>query len=74
MVGHAAKTILVPAMKRLLPDNPDIAVELTVDYGLIDVVADRFDTGVRLGGWRVGERHDRGAHRARHSYGDRRLS
>ena len=49
-VEHAAKTIIVPAMKRLLPDNPDIAVELTIDYGLADVVADRFDAGVRLGG------------------------
>lgn len=48
-VEHAAKTILLPAMKRLLPDNPDITVELTIDYGLADVVADRFDAGVRLG-------------------------
>ncbi len=49
-VEHAAKTILLPAMKRLLPDYPDITVELTVDYGLADVVAERFDAGVRLGG------------------------
>ncbi|AGB73214.1 MULTISPECIES: LysR family transcriptional regulator [Rhizobium] len=49
-VEHAAKTIIVPAMKRLLPDNPDITVDLTIDYGLADVVADRFDAGVRLGG------------------------
>lgn len=49
-VEHAAKTILVPAMKRILPDNPDIKVEITIDYGLADVVADRFDAGVRLGG------------------------
>lgn len=49
-VEHAAKTLLLPAMKRLLPDNPDISVEFTVDYGLSDVVADRFDAGVRLGG------------------------
>lgn len=49
-VEHAAKTIIVPAMKRLLPDNPDIRVEITIDYGLADVVADRFDAGVRLGG------------------------
>lgn len=49
-VEHAAKTIIVPAMRRLLPDNPDITVELTIDYGLSDVVADRFDAGVRLGG------------------------
>ncbi|HEX7881635.1 MAG TPA: LysR family transcriptional regulator [Afipia sp.] len=49
-VEHAAKTIIVPAMKRLLPDNPDIKVEIAIDYGLADVVADRFDAGVRLGG------------------------
>lgn len=49
-VEHAAKTIVVPAMKRLLPDNPDIKVDITIDYGLADVVADRFDAGVRLGG------------------------
>jgi DNA-binding transcriptional LysR family regulator len=49
-VEHAAKTILVPAMKRLLADNPDVKVEITIDYGLADVVADRFDAGVRLGG------------------------
>ena len=49
-VEHAARTIIVPAMKRLLPDNPDIKVEITIDYGLADVVADRFDAGVRLGG------------------------
>lgn len=49
-VEHAAKTIVVPAMKRLLPDNPDIKVEITIDYGLADVVKDRFDAGVRLGG------------------------
>lgn len=49
-VEHAAKTILVPAMKKLLADNRDIRVEVTVDYGLADVVADRFDAGVRLGG------------------------
>ncbi len=49
-VEHAAKTLLLPAMKRLLPLHPDITVELTIDYGLADVVADRFDAGVRLGG------------------------
>lgn len=49
-VEHAAKTILVPAMKRLLLDHPDITVEMTIDYGLADVVADRFDAGARLGG------------------------
>jgi len=49
-VEHAAKTIIVPAMKHLLSGNPDIKMEITIDYGLADIVADRFDAGVRLGG------------------------
>lgn len=49
-VEHAAETILYPALRRLLPDYPDIKVEITADYGLADIVADRFDAGVRLGG------------------------
>ena len=48
-VEHAAKTILCPALANLLPAHPDIIVEIIVDYGLADVVADRFDAGVRLG-------------------------
>jgi len=46
---HAAETILMPALERLLPDYPDITVEVTVDYALTDVVAGRYDAGVRLG-------------------------
>lgn len=46
---HAADTILFPALERLLPDYPDVSVELSVDTGLRDIVADRFDAGVRLG-------------------------
>lgn len=42
-------SILCPALKRTLPDHPDIAVEMVVDYGLADVVAERFYAGVRLG-------------------------
>ncbi|WP_313617137.1 LysR family transcriptional regulator [Agrobacterium sp.] len=48
-VEHAAKTIIRPALTRLLARYPDINVEVNVDYGLVDVVADRFDAGVRLG-------------------------
>ena len=40
-VEHAAKTALVPALSRFLPEYPDITVEIIVDYGLADVVADR---------------------------------
>lgn len=48
-VEHAAKTVLYPALRKLLPDYPDITVEITLDYGLVDIVAERFDAGVRLG-------------------------
>jgi LysR family transcriptional regulator, regulator of peptidoglycan recycling len=48
-VEHAAKTVLCPARAKLLPTHPDIIVEIIVDYGFADVVADRFDAGVRLG-------------------------
>src|SRR6266568_68635 len=46
---HPAEAILWPALAKLLPDYPDIKVELTVDYGLTDIVAERYDAGVRLG-------------------------
>ena len=46
---HAAATILWPALERLLPQYPDIHIELSIDSGLRDIVADRFDAGVRLG-------------------------
>jgi len=46
---HAASTILWPAMAKLLPDYPDINLEIIVDYGLTDIVAERYDAGVRLG-------------------------
>lgn len=46
---YAAKAILWPVLERFLPHHPDIGVELVVDYGLTDIVAERFDVGVRLG-------------------------
>jgi DNA-binding transcriptional LysR family regulator len=46
---HPAISILQPALKRFLPDHPDITVEIIVDYGLIDIVSERFDAGVRMG-------------------------
>ena len=45
----AAETILWPALARLLPDYPDIKVEVSIETGLTDIVAERFDAGVRLG-------------------------
>ncbi len=46
---HAAIAALQPALKRFLPDYPDIQVEVIVDYGLTDIVAEGFDAGVRMG-------------------------
>ncbi|EUB99464.1 transcriptional regulator, LysR family [Rhizobium sp. CF080] len=46
---HAAISVLAPALEKFLPDHPDLVVEIIVDYGLTDIVADRFDAGVRLG-------------------------
>jgi DNA-binding transcriptional LysR family regulator len=47
--AHAARTILWPAVDRLTAQHPDINVELNVQAGLTDIVAERFDAGVRLG-------------------------
>ena len=46
---HAAETILWPALARLLPDYPDVKVELSTDAALTDIVTERYDAGVRLG-------------------------
>lgn len=46
---HPAISILQPALKRFLPDYPDIQVEIIIDYGLTDIVADGYDAGVRMG-------------------------
>jgi DNA-binding transcriptional LysR family regulator len=46
---HAAEAVLWPALAKLLPRYPDIRVELAIDYGLTDIVAERYDAGVRLG-------------------------
>lgn len=46
---HPAVTALQPVLKKFLPDYPDIQVEIIVDYGLTDIVAEGYDAGVRLG-------------------------
>lgn len=46
---HAARTLLWPVLERLLPDYPDIQVEVAVDQSLRDIVTDRYDAGIRLG-------------------------
>jgi len=46
---HAAHTLLWPVIDRLTAQFPGIRVELHIDAGLTDIVAERFDAGVRLG-------------------------
>ena len=46
---HAVESILWPKLAKFLPDYPDIKVEIIVDYGLTDIVAQRYDAGVRWG-------------------------
>jgi DNA-binding transcriptional LysR family regulator len=46
---HAVRTILWPKLSRLLPAYPDLKIEFAIHYGLIDIVAERLDAGVRVG-------------------------
>lgn len=46
---YAANTILWPRLQKLLHEYPDIRVELAIEYGLTDIVAERYDAGVRSG-------------------------
>jgi DNA-binding transcriptional LysR family regulator len=46
---HPAVTLLQPALAKFLPEYPNIHVEIIVDYGLTDIVAEGYDAGVRLG-------------------------
>jgi DNA-binding transcriptional LysR family regulator len=46
---YAIETILWPKITKLLRQYPDIKVELIIDYGMTDIVTERFDAGVRVG-------------------------
>lgn len=46
---HIVRTTLLPKLAPLLNEFPDIKVEFDINYGFRDIVADRFDAGVRLG-------------------------
>lgn len=47
--SHAAESILLPGLQPLLAEYPDINIEINIDNGLTDIVAERFDAGVRIG-------------------------
>ena len=46
---HAADTVLWPMLEPFLARYPDVQVEVSIDPGFTDIVADRFDAGIRLG-------------------------
>jgi len=46
---NAATSTLMPVLERLLPEYPDIKVEIVVDYGLTDIAAEQCDAGIRPG-------------------------
>ena len=46
---NVADAILLPKLEKLLRENPDIKVEIIINYGLTDIVAERYDAGVRSG-------------------------
>ncbi|MET0265786.1 MAG: LysR family transcriptional regulator [Duganella sp.] len=48
-VEHATETILWPRLAPMLRENPEINIEIISEYALKDIVADRYDAGVRLG-------------------------
>ena len=45
----AANTVLWPKLSKLLPKYPDVKIEIAVDSGLTDIVAERYDAGIRFG-------------------------
>lgn len=47
--AHAAESILWPVISQILPDHPDLKVEVNIESRLTDIITDRFDAGVRLG-------------------------
>lgn len=47
---YAVHAVLWPALPAFLARYPDIKVEITTDYGLADIVGQRYDAGVRRGG------------------------
>jgi DNA-binding transcriptional LysR family regulator len=47
--SHAAESVIWPKLTTFLHEYPDIRVELNVEHRLIDIVAERYDAGVRFG-------------------------
>ncbi|MCC2972496.1 LysR family transcriptional regulator [Massilia sp. IC2-476] len=48
-IDHVIERILWPRIAPLLPQYPDLHVEFSADYRIVDIAAERFDIGVRHG-------------------------
>jgi DNA-binding transcriptional LysR family regulator len=48
-IEYATDAILMPKLTKLLREYPDIKIEIIIDYGLTDIVTERYDAGVRSG-------------------------
>jgi DNA-binding transcriptional LysR family regulator len=46
---HAVRALIWPRLRSWLPKYPDIRIEISSDNRFTDIVAERFDIGVRLG-------------------------
>lgn len=46
---HVLRSVLLPRLLPVMHHYPDVNIEFDINYGLRDIVADRFDAGVRLG-------------------------
>ncbi|PZW44389.1 LysR family transcriptional regulator [Pseudomonas sp. URMO17WK12:I2] len=46
---HIQRSLMMPRLTPLLLEYPDIKIEFDINYGFRDIVADRFDAGVRMG-------------------------
>lgn len=47
---HVINLLLWDKLAKFAMDYPDVLLEITTDYALTDIVKDRFDIGIRLGG------------------------
>src|ERR1700742_1636546 len=45
----AIDSILLPRLAKVMQQNPDLNIEFIVDYGLNNIVSERYDAGVRSG-------------------------
>src|SRR5450830_2066723 len=48
-IDHVIDTVLWPRVAKILPLYPDVRVEMSSEYRMVDIAAERFDIGVRWG-------------------------